>query len=281
MKIVFDTKNLLEAPHYRGFLFHLYKANKDLNSQFSYAFLAKQCHFGSKSFIKEVIDGKKNLSIESSRKITQGLSFPNAWAEYFSNLVLIDSKISLQDSLKIQKELDRLKNRLAEKIKSASSAQPTAVLDSSALFQISQWPHVYAALGNEKTGASLLEITKRTGMGSLPAEAILEFLEKEKMVLKKDRRYYALQNTVFFADLGKSAFFKKFYLQSLQSVYKNASQDFASPNSLFYTMSLSLNSNKLPKFRKDLAELLDKYTSEIEDPDGNRVAVLNCGMHLL
>lgn len=281
MKIVFDTKSLLEASHYRGFLFHLYKANKDLNSQFSYAFLAKQCQFGSKSFIKEVIDGKKNLSLESSRKITQGLAFPNTWADYFSNLVLIDSKVSLQDSLKIQKELDRLKVRLAEKIKSETTNTRNAGLNSSALFQMSQWPHVYAALGSEKSGASLQEITSRTGIDSLPAEAILEFLEKEKMVLKKDRRYFALQNTAFFADLGKSALFKKYFLQSLQSVYKKASQDFGSSDSLFYTMSYSVNSNKLPKFRKDLAELLDKYTSDVEDPNGNRVAVLNCGMHLL
>ena len=57
MRVVVDGPALLQAGDYRSFLLAFYLTNKKLNPQFSYSYLAKKCDFGSKSFIKEVIDG--------------------------------------------------------------------------------------------------------------------------------------------------------------------------------------------------------------------------------
>ena len=144
MKLVLPTKNLLEASEYRGFLSVLYTHNKKQSPQFSYAYLAKRCHFSSKSFIKEVIDGKKRLSIESTHKIIEGLSLPSLWGKYFFNLVISDDKAPGAKPLAAQKELRRLRHKLIEK-------KPLTVNENnSQLFQLTAWPHVYAALGSEE-----------------------------------------------------------------------------------------------------------------------------------
>ncbi len=276
MKLVLPTKDLLEATEYRVFLSVLYAHNKKLSPQFSYAYIAQRCHFSSKSFVKEVIDGKKRLSIESTHKIIDGLALPSLWGKYFFNLVMSDDQLPGVTPMAAQKELRRLRRKLIDK------KTLTVSENESQLFKLTAWPHVYAALGSEEKGASLQDILSRTvSLNTNLVESTLAHLVTVGMVIKKGKRFYAAQDTAFFEDLGKVQFFKNFYLQSVNHLFEKSRKDFNSPDSLFYTISLSLNPTKMPEFRRDLAELLDKYTAEIEQPDGARVALLTCGFHLL
>lgn len=276
MKLILPTKDLLEATEYRGFLSILYAHNKKQSPQFSYAYIAQRCHFSSKSFVKEVIDGKKSLSIKSTHKIIEGLALPSLWGKYFYNLVMSDDPLPGVTPMAAQKELRRLRRKLIDK------KTLTVNESESQLFQLTAWPHVYAALGSEEKGASMQDILNRTlSLGSNLVESTLAHLVTVGMVVKKGKRFYAAQDTAFFENLGKVQFFKNFYLQAVQQLFDKSRKDFNSPDSLFYTMSLSLNPAKMPEFRRDLAELLDKYTAEIEQPEGTRVASLTCGFHLL
>lgn len=275
MKLVFPSAPLLEAQGHQEFLRVLYELNKKNSSAFSFNYMAQRCGFSSKSFLKDVMSKKKKLSLDSAYKITKGLNFPSTWGRYFLEIVKKDLTAD-QDLAVNSKEQTRLKTKLAGKNLEVKQDDV-----GHALFQrIQHWPYVYAALGTVETGASALDIEKRTGLSEGVVEGTLEILVTEKLVVKKGRRYYPASSEIFFEKLGKSEFFKNFFCRSILKSQELALKKFGSPDALFYSMALSIKPEKMPDFRLELAELLDKYTTEIEDPNGTRVASLNCAFHL-
>ncbi len=275
MKVIFPTKDLLEALGSQDFLRVLYKKNKENSSNFSFNFIAQKCGFSSKSFLKEVIDGKKKLSLESAYKITTGLNFPSLWAQYFTELIKSENE-KLELKPKHQKERLRLKSKLSHK-----AYEKEQDLGNILFQKLQHWPYIYAALGESESGATSLEIEKRTGFSETTIKSTMEILLVEKLVALRGRRYYATSSTVFFEKLGDSEFFKDFFCRTILKSQELASRRFGSEDALFYSMALSLKADQMPNFRQELSELLDKYTSEIEDPKGSRVASLSCAFHLI
>jgi uncharacterized protein (TIGR02147 family) len=276
MKLILSTPELLKAPDYRGFLLVLYATNKKHSREFSFAYLAKRCRFSSKSFLKDVIDGKKRLSLESTNKVIEGLALPSLWGKYFLLMVADQERFSLTGKINIPKDLTRIKEKLEKR--------KTDEIDDSGskLFQhLQSWPYVYAALGSQKAGSSLAEIKERTRLNTIEIEETLRHLINEKMVVQDHRRFYAKSHTAFFENLGKSEFFKKFYQKTLERLHQQAQRNFQSEKSLFYNMCLSVDPEKMAAFRMELADLLDKYTSDVEDPQGARIASLVCGLYLI
>ncbi len=275
MRIIVDGPSLLAATDYRGFLLAFYESNKKNNPQFSYSYLAKKCSFSSKSFLKEVIDGKKNLTYESCAKILNGLSLPQNWKNYLESLIELEIASAESEKILIKKNLALLRQKLQQK-------KPVELKQNAGLyFKDKKWPYVYAALGNTQDGATLDQIRKRTRFSEMEIQRTLDFLLANNLVVKKEMRYLPLENTNFFAELGQSPFFQNFFLQSILNTGDRAQKKFDSKQDLFFSMSFSVNSQKMAQFKTELAELLDRYTQSTEDPEGDRVAELVCGFSLI
>ena len=61
--------NIFNYMNYRDYLLAFYHEKKAIDKGFSYQVMAEHAGFRSKSFIKLVIDGKKNLAPESLMKL--------------------------------------------------------------------------------------------------------------------------------------------------------------------------------------------------------------------
>ncbi len=72
---------------YRKFLADYYEEKKVSSSAFSYQNFSRKAGFTSKSFVFNVINGRKNLSRASVVKICGALSLSKTEASYFENLV--------------------------------------------------------------------------------------------------------------------------------------------------------------------------------------------------
>jgi uncharacterized protein (TIGR02147 family) len=79
--------NIFNFMEYRRFLLAVYAEEKAKNSRFSYSVMAQQAGFRSKSFIKLVIDGKKNLSRDSITAMNKVLKLTGKSFSYFCDLV--------------------------------------------------------------------------------------------------------------------------------------------------------------------------------------------------
>jgi uncharacterized protein (TIGR02147 family) len=97
--------NIFAYNDYREYLADYYTAKKSQNPAFSYHNFSRLCGFSSKSFIFNIIKGKKNLSRESVGKICRGLKLTDTESLYFENLVFF---IQAKDIKEKTLYLDRL-----------------------------------------------------------------------------------------------------------------------------------------------------------------------------
>jgi uncharacterized protein (TIGR02147 family) len=80
-------KSIHEFIDYRRFLAWFYQEQKRTSKQFSYRWFAKQAGITSPSFLKFVIDGKRNLTTPMIEKFTVAMRLDARDAKYFSHLV--------------------------------------------------------------------------------------------------------------------------------------------------------------------------------------------------
>ena len=79
--------NIFDYLDYRRFLYDYYTERKLREPSFSYRIFAEQAGFHSKSFIKHVMEGTKNLTDDSVLKLNRALNLKKKAFSYFNELV--------------------------------------------------------------------------------------------------------------------------------------------------------------------------------------------------
>lgn len=84
---VASLKSVFEFIDYRKFLEHHYQERKKKNRKFSYRYFAMKAGITSPSFLKMVIDGKRNLTSAMIEKFCRALELDAKECKYFTYLV--------------------------------------------------------------------------------------------------------------------------------------------------------------------------------------------------
>jgi uncharacterized protein (TIGR02147 family) len=82
------VKSIYEYTSYRDFLKDSYARNKAQNPKFSFRYFARIAGFKACNVLKLVMDGKRNLALESISKFAKALKLNREESEFFTNLVL-------------------------------------------------------------------------------------------------------------------------------------------------------------------------------------------------
>lgn len=82
--------NVFDYTDYRKFLRDHYSFMKETTSFFSHRYFMNKAKINSPNFLKNVMEGKKNLSKKSIFKFTDALGLKKRETDYFENLVLFD-----------------------------------------------------------------------------------------------------------------------------------------------------------------------------------------------
>ncbi len=75
---------------YRKYLDHFYQEQKRRKRHFSYRYFAKKAGLASHSFLKSVIEGKRNLTSTAAERVVKALDLNPKEARYFTTLVLFN-----------------------------------------------------------------------------------------------------------------------------------------------------------------------------------------------
>ncbi len=85
------TLNVFQYDDYRQFLADFYELKKkEMPTKFSYRFLSQKAGFQTSTFFHRVIIGKRNLTLESIRKIAAIIPLTGRPYQYFETLVLFN-----------------------------------------------------------------------------------------------------------------------------------------------------------------------------------------------
>lgn len=102
-----NITSAFEHTDYRCFLKKRFYELKDANSAFSYRNFIRKAGFRSASFLKLVMDGKRNLAQEGIYKMCKGFDLKGDEARYFENLVKMNQAATDDEKNHYFKEMSK------------------------------------------------------------------------------------------------------------------------------------------------------------------------------
>ena len=274
------SAQLLQAKDYREFIQIWINSKK--NSKINFSALTRKAGFSSRSFIKEVLEGKRNLTNKSFPKFVRAFDLKGREAKFFECLVALESPgvdFGYKNKEQILAEMKRIKEIWNRKLRSANEPQ-SANTNVRWAFKIRYMGDIYAALGDFETGASIDEIKSRTGLPENLCLEVIDYLIQNQAILKKNERYYAQTINLDIFDLGNDESFKILYQEALMQLQRKAKTSLKSDREFFFHSAFSVRQSKLPEFKLRLKELALEFIDEAQEDNGDKVAKLTLGLHL-
>lgn len=100
--------DVLNYNDFRHYLRDYYDYTKSLNPNFSYQNFAVRAGFTAKSYMANILAGRKDLSLTGIQRISKGLGFKPQESEYFEALVLYNQSKELEAKFRLFQRLQRL-----------------------------------------------------------------------------------------------------------------------------------------------------------------------------
>ena len=88
---------IFQFDNYREFLKQTYEYLKTHDPKFSFRYFSKIAGFKSSSMLKYVMDGKRNLSLEASKKFAEAFNLNKKESDFFVTLVLFNQSVNLEE----------------------------------------------------------------------------------------------------------------------------------------------------------------------------------------
>ena len=180
-------QTIFEYDDYRVFLNEYFAAKKLENPGFSQRYFAKKTGFNAHNFCTLVVQGKRNLSIESIQKIVKGLGLKGKAGAYFENLVYLNQAQTLSN-----------KEHYFQRVKRIGRTTTFYQVHKDQFFFYEKWYYpvvrelmTFAEWNNEYTALAKLV---RPAISAAQAKEAAELLLTTGMVQKKPSGGYALTN---------------------------------------------------------------------------------------
>jgi uncharacterized protein (TIGR02147 family) len=272
-----DIADLAMSDTYRNFIKKAVLIKSTKPAKYSYSDLARFAGFSSRSFPRDVVLGKKRITLVSINKFITGLGLTGDLAQYFIYLVEIeheDCRSKKKLTIQIEKCIINLRQRLIRQTPTSNKAKAKQA----ECFKNFNIPQVYAALGNIATGATFAEIAQRTNFDTRTIKTALKDLEVLDIVKQTNGRYTTLENHLDLTGLGTSLITKDFYLGLLDRARDSANKNFNAENELHFFSTFSVNKDQLPDLKKELKTILLNYVDQQESTDGKKIVILVCSL---
>lgn len=272
------SQKLLAAKDYRKFIRELLD-EKSRRKKINFSELSRRAGFSSRSFLKEVLDGKKQLTLSSADRVKKALGLSGLWATYFETLVSMElTETRSEKSIELTGRLDKMRARLEKQ--SERKTLKTSAKQNDTLFNDAKIGEVYASLGTPQKGANLEEVMSRCGLAPEACQTVLNRLSREGLIEKRDLRYYVLDASLDIFGLGDRATFQRFYLEALKRLEHRAQKGLVSEQEFFTHSVFCIEEKRMPELKSRLKKLLVEFLDESQNDDGDRTAKLTLGLYL-
>lgn len=262
-----EIEKLLSASSSREFLrLALWMTCRE-KGKVNYADFSRKCGFSSRSFIVEFLSGKKQLSVDSLRRIKMALKLPKDYLKYFEFLVFKENPVIRPSNLKIPLidiKLVELKKQIYQ-VAQYENKQSLDWLTQPETFLI------YASLGSICRGASTEEIYLRTKIPMEKINEILAVMIRHKLISVKKSRYYVYSETLDILNFKDAQTMKILTENFFQGLRKNFIKTFNNPNSTILFTTFSIQPSQIKNFKRELNEHIFQLIDKYQDDDGTTV----------
>jgi uncharacterized protein (TIGR02147 family) len=102
-------KSVFEYDNYRNYLRDFYEHSKLENKNFSLGYFSRLAGFKSRSVLRQVMAGERNIAPGSIAKFIKALKLGKEQALFFQNLVLLNQASSADEKLRFTEEIMKIK----------------------------------------------------------------------------------------------------------------------------------------------------------------------------
>jgi transcriptional regulator with XRE-family HTH domain/DNA-binding MarR family transcriptional regulator len=290
---------LAEATNAEEGLFRCFQILKSTQSGFSFERFARKTGFASRSYVRAIVTGSKKLTPAAAKKFAKGLELSPEAVRHLLLLANVNEnkkKFINTDGEKqrharyMELSRARLLSTLASKSTASSSASSSAASAASnsgtevKLYANFDTPYVYAALGDCEKGATLKEISKRSGLSTsqirnalvtLAERNLLKIVHHDGTKSASETRYIPISSSLWTSEKDSKQHFKNFFIETLIRSQKIAQEDFFSDQHCFVNSVFSVKKNEIPILKKKLRELIENFAVESERAGGDTVMTLS------
>jgi uncharacterized protein (TIGR02147 family) len=242
------------------------------------AAFSRKAGFTSRSFILEVLDGRRRLTAKSYPKVVKALALPPKLKTYFQLLVAreeADLNIESLTAEQIELRLQALRGKFLLQAEGLEGEDKAA----QAIFRSRDMLDCYAALGNRERGVELGEIVNKTGLPLETCQKVLAHFVAQTVVVEKNGRFYSRNPHYIFKGLGANVGVKDCYLQSLAELRRKANGGFDQPDRAFFQSIFSVDRRKLPALKQKLWDVLNEFVESNENDEGDQIGKLVVGFY--
>ena len=247
--------------NYREFLLDFYLEKKAVNTSFSYQVFANKAGFKSKSFIKLVIDGKKNLTPDSTKRLQKVLKLNSKSFAYFEDLISFN-----------QAKTNKLKNYFFEKIMGYNKRNPSRLVMQREYEFYSKWYHntirELVTQINFKEDYTYLGKQLTPIISARQARESLQLLLDLKLIKKSKEKYVQTDALLTTGNEVLSQAVSNFHLQNLNlageaiDTVDSASRDISSLVLGLSDDGFSKIKSEIQTFRKKLLKIANSDTGQ-------------------
>jgi hypothetical protein len=280
--ITFSQK-LLSAENYRDFIKMFFCRDSDFRhpKKLTYGEFAKRSGFASKSYLNDIVAGRKRIAPGGFEKVVLGLGLNATWAKYFKCLVSKEEsefRALGKSPTDYHDQLQRLRGRLKGQLSSIEISRQEPQLQQ--LILGPNFPEIYASLGSVEKGETFENIQKKARIPKAELEVALNRFVAAGWVRYDDStlRYIPRAFSLDAYGLDNSEFFRIDYLRSLERLKMRFSKQCQSKTALFMTQSISVRASQLMVLRERLSEVVENFASQAEDSDGDCIAEIQVSL---
>ncbi len=259
---------LIESKTASEFLKRVEMTLKNSEAGFSYADFARRAGFSARSYVREVFQGKKALTLKALPAFAKALGMKKEERELFRCLIAIenpqfDPTVSPENAKKsLQVKNETLKRRLARGRVGASL---------SSLSRIESWPRVYVALGN---GREFPEIQAATKLTTLHLERTLKEMAEAKLIRCRGDRYEPTSPHLVLDPSIHSEMIASHFQAVLTDAIDGSKMNFRDPEKLYFVSSFGVRKDRLPELKAKLIETLLRFVDDSEDSQNEEIVSL-------
>jgi uncharacterized protein (TIGR02147 family) len=265
--------NIFNYSDYREFLADYYREKKESIPSFSYQNFSRQAGFASKSFVFNVIKGKKNLSTPSVVSLSEAMELTKTEAAYFEKLVCMCQANTFKERTFFYEQLDTVRPQNTE----ASNAKR---IRRDQFEFCSKWYHVVIRSLIDffpfKDDFQRLAGMVRPPITTMQAKNSIRLLKRLGLIEKgKDGFYKAVSKIVTTGPEVGGLAAQHFHLQAME-LGMRALKEFRKEERSIYGLTLGISKKGFDEVRKIMMESQNRILHVAEkDKDSDGVYQLN------
>lgn len=264
-------KSIYNYFDYREYLYDFYKVKKEESSSFSYRLFSDRAGFKSKSFIQHIIDGKKNLSDESTEKLNKVLKLSKKQFQYFKDLIGFNQAKSVS-----------VRNLYFEKLCLYNSRSTSKQLQLQQYDYFNKWYnnsirelvcHVDFNEDYEKLGRFV-----KPAISGRDARISVQLLLKLGLIEKNGNKYHQIDKFITTGNEVRSIAVQNFHLQNLNLAGESI-DSCPSADREISSLVIGLSEDGFTKYKSEIQNFREKLL-DIADKDGSMERVYHVNFQM-